>query len=77
MDAAFRIARETSVKTIAVPAVGTGIAGFPLDECARIMAACVKRAFSDGWQPDEVRFVLYDEAAMHAFRAPFHAVYQD
>jgi O-acetyl-ADP-ribose deacetylase (regulator of RNase III) len=76
MDATFRIARETSVKTIAVPAVGTGIAGFPLDECARIMATCIKRAFSEGWQPDEVRFVLYDEAAMHAFEAPFRAVYQ-
>ena len=77
MNATFRIARETSVRTIAVPAVGTGIAGFPLDECARIMASCIRRAFVDGWQPDEVRFVLYDEAAMRAFEAPFRAVYKD
>jgi O-acetyl-ADP-ribose deacetylase len=75
MDAAFRIARDHDVKTIAVPAVGTGIAGFPLDECARIMAGCLRRAHVDGWQPDEVRFVLYDAAAMSAFAAPFRAVY--
>jgi O-acetyl-ADP-ribose deacetylase (regulator of RNase III) len=75
MDATFRIARDHDVKTIAVPAVGTGIAGFPLDECARIMAGSLLRARTDGWEPDEVRFVLYDEAAMHAFATPFRAVY--
>ncbi len=75
MDATFRMAREHDVKTIAVPAVGTGIAGFPLDECARIMADCLKRAMGVGWEPDEVRFILYDEGAMRAFASPFHAVF--
>lgn len=75
MDATFRIARDHDVKTIAVPAVGTGIAGFALDECARIMARCLLRARADGWEPDEVRFVLYDEGAMRAFATPFRAVY--
>jgi len=75
MDATFRIASDHDVKTIAVPAVGTGIAGFPLDECARIMAGCLRSAHADGWQPDEVRFVLYDAAAMSAFATPFRAVY--
>ena len=73
MDATFRIAREHALKTLAVPAVGTGIAGFPLDECARIMASCVSRAFSDGWEPDELRFVLYDDGSRRAFESPFHA----
>ena len=75
MDMTFRLAHQNSVMTIAVPAVGTGIAGFPLDECARIMAGCVKRALAAGWEPQEVRFVLYDEPAVHAFSVPFHAVY--
>jgi O-acetyl-ADP-ribose deacetylase (regulator of RNase III) len=73
MDATFRIAREQSMRTVAVPAVGTGIAGFPLDECARIMAGCISRAFSEGWEPDEVRFVLYDDGARRAFEGPFRA----
>lgn len=75
MDETFRLARAHSVTTIAVPAVGTGIAGFPLDECARVMADCVKRALAAGWEPLEVRFVLYDEAALRAFSAPFRALY--
>ncbi len=75
MDATFRIARDNMIRTIAVPAVGTGIAGFPLDECARIMAVCVRRAIADGWSPDEVRFVLYDADALRAFERPFFETY--
>ncbi|HEV2217768.1 MAG TPA: macro domain-containing protein [Candidatus Dormibacteraeota bacterium] len=71
MTATFEIARRSALDTVAVPAVGTGIAGFPLDECARIMAMCLGSAFDDGWEPSEVRFVLYDEAAHHAFEPPF------
>src|SRR5258708_9332692 len=33
----LRIANERGLKTIAFPAVGTGIAGFPLKDCAQIM----------------------------------------
>ncbi len=75
MDATFRIARDNMIQTMAVPAVGTGIAGFPLDECARIMADCIRRAIADGWTPAEVRFVLYDDDALRAFEVPFHAAY--
>lgn len=76
MTATFAIARRGAFATIAVPAVGTGIAGFPMDECARIMATCMSHALHDGWEPSEVRFVLYDEAAKHAFESPFLATLQ-
>lgn len=77
MDHAFRIAREQGVGTIAVPAVGTGIAGFPMDECARVMAGCVSRAFADGWSPDEVRFVLFGDGARRAFEISFRAAFAE
>src|SRR3981081_850273 len=73
MDHAFVLAREHAVRTIAIPAVGTGIAGFPMDECARIMRECVDRALSEGWQPDEVRFVMFDERALRVFEESFRA----
>jgi O-acetyl-ADP-ribose deacetylase (regulator of RNase III) len=73
MDHAFRLAREHGVSTIAVPAVGTGIAGFPMDECARIMRECVDRALSEGWQPEEIRFILFDEGALRVFEESFRA----
>jgi O-acetyl-ADP-ribose deacetylase len=75
MTATFEIAHRHAIETLAVPAVGTGIAGFPLDECARIMAACLRRALDRGWTPSEVRFVLYDEAALSAFEPPFRAAF--
>lgn len=71
MEHAFRLAREHNVRSIAIPAVGTGIAGFPMDECAGVMAACLRDAVSGGWSPDEVRFVLCGGAARQAFESAF------
>ena len=76
MDAVFQIAKELDVETIAVPAVGTGIAGFPLDECARIMAGCLQRAVVAGWQPDEVRFVLFGDDVKTVFELSFRGAYK-
>lgn len=76
MNHAFRLAREEGVRTIAIPAVATGIARFPMDECAVIMADSLRDALIGGWRPEEVRFVLFDEAAKSAFEAPFVAFFQ-
>ncbi len=71
MDHVFRLAREHRVRTIAVPAVGTGIAGFPMDECAHVMSDCVDRAVAGGWQPEEIRFVLFGDNARSTFEEAF------
>ena len=71
MDHAFRLAQQLAVKTIGVPAVGTGIAGFPIDACAVIMARALRRALDNGWTPDEVRFVLFGDGARRAFQTSF------
>jgi O-acetyl-ADP-ribose deacetylase len=76
MDHAFKLARENGVRTMAIPAVGTGIARFPMDECATIMAGCLRDALTGGWTPEEVRFVLFDGAAKRAFEGPFLAFFQ-
>jgi O-acetyl-ADP-ribose deacetylase (regulator of RNase III) len=72
----FRLARMHDVDTIAVPAVGTGIAGFPIDDCARVMAECLRSALTDGWEPSEARFVLFGEDAKRPFETAFWAVFQ-
>ncbi len=71
MDHAFRLARIHEVETIAVPAVGTGVAGFPIDECARVMAASLRSALEEGWRPVEARFVLFGDDAKRPFEAAF------
>ena len=75
MDHVFRLARMHDVQSIAVPAVGTGIAGFPIDECARVMAESLDSALSEGWQASEVRFVLFGEGAKTPFEAAFWSVF--
>ena len=75
MDDVFRLARMHEVRSLAVPAVGTGIAGFPIDECARVMAESLKAALSGGWQASEVRFVLFGEDAKTPFEAAFWTVF--
>ena len=76
MDHVFRLAQENHVKSIAVPAVGTGIAGFPIDECARVMAESLNNSLSEGWHVNEVRFVLFSEDEKHAFEAAFWHVFR-
>jgi O-acetyl-ADP-ribose deacetylase (regulator of RNase III) len=63
----LRIAAEKGLKTIAFPAVGTGIAGFPMRECAEIMLAEVVEHFKQPTTLDKVYFVLFDEAARDVF----------
>jgi O-acetyl-ADP-ribose deacetylase (regulator of RNase III) len=75
MRHAFRLARENGIKTIAIPAVGTGIAGFPMDECATVMAKALKSAIAEGWQPEEVRFVLFGDGARRTFEDHFRSAF--
>ena len=61
-------ADELGIKTIAFPALGTGVGGFPLGECARIMIGEVIQHSAVGTGLETVTFVLFDEAAFGVFR---------
>lgn len=63
----LRIAAEKGIKTIALPAVGTGIAGFPMEECAEIMLREVVGHLQRGSTLEIVYFVLFDGAALATF----------
>ncbi len=63
----LRRADELGLKSIAFPALGTGVGGFPLDECARIMLDAVLAHRAGGTTLERVLFVLYDEPAYQAF----------
>lgn len=64
----LRIAAERKLKTIAFPAVGTGIAGFPMQECAEIMLREVVSHFEKPTSLQKVSFVLFDEHARKVFQ---------
>jgi O-acetyl-ADP-ribose deacetylase (regulator of RNase III) len=68
---ALRIAAQKGLKTIAFPAVGTGIAGFPLRECAEIMLREVARHFESQTSLEKVYFVLFDKESLAVFQEVF------
>jgi O-acetyl-ADP-ribose deacetylase (regulator of RNase III) len=68
----LRIAAEKGIKTIAFPAIGTGIAGFPMEECAEIMLREVAGHLQRGSTLEIVYFVLFDDAALTTFEKVWH-----
>ena len=73
----LRIARERGLTTIAFPAVGTGIAGFPMKECAEIMLEEAARHLEAGSSLETIYFVLYDDAARKVFESTWKQMRAD
>lgn len=61
---ALRVADELGAKTVAFPAISTGVFGYPVEEAASVAVDAVRDAHT---LVDEVRFVLFDDAAFDAF----------
>jgi O-acetyl-ADP-ribose deacetylase len=62
----LRVADELGAHSVAFPAISTGVYGYPLDEAAPLALAAVRDADT---RVQEVRFVLFDERALRAFRS--------
>lgn len=63
----LRIAAQNHLKTIAFPAVGTGIAGFPMRECAEIMLAGALKHLQGATSLEKIYFVLFDARSLAIF----------
>jgi O-acetyl-ADP-ribose deacetylase (regulator of RNase III) len=63
----LRIAGERGLKTIAFPAVGTGIAGFSMEECASILLEEAVRHLKAPTSLEKIHFVLFDDGACEVF----------
>lgn len=66
---ALRLADARGVRAIAFPAFGTGVGGFPISECARVMIDAVRTYAPQAKSLRLVRFVLFGESAYGAFAA--------
>jgi O-acetyl-ADP-ribose deacetylase (regulator of RNase III) len=60
----LRVAKEVGARTVAFPAISTGVYGYPLELAAPI---AVGAALDAPPSIEEVRFVLFDERAHDAF----------
>jgi O-acetyl-ADP-ribose deacetylase (regulator of RNase III) len=61
---ALRVADELVARTVAFPAISTGVFGYPVQEAASVAINAVRDARTS---VDEVRFVLFDDEAFDAF----------
>jgi O-acetyl-ADP-ribose deacetylase len=62
---ALAVAEGRQLTSIALPAFGTGVGGFPVADCARIMIGAVRT--HDARAVRLVRFVLFGQAAYRTF----------
>lgn len=69
----LRVARELGATSVAFPAISAGLYRWPLADAARIavgtVAAELATPHPDGAPPALVRFVLFSDAALEAFRS--------
>ncbi|MGN9789859.1 O-acetyl-ADP-ribose deacetylase [Streptomyces sp. OZ13] len=63
----LRVAAELGARTVAFPAISTGVYGWPMDDGARIAVRTVREAAAA--PVEEVRFVLFDDSAYAAFES--------
>ena len=73
----LRIAADKNLKSIAFPAVGTGIAGFPMLQCAEIMLdECVKHLKGET-SLEKIHFVLFEQSALETFQLVWKDMQED
>ena len=70
----LRLAAERNLKTIAFPAVGTGVSGFPMDECAQIMLTEALQHLKGKTSLETIYFVLFDARSLEIFQAALLAL---
>ena len=63
------IARERGIRTIAFPAISTGIYGFPVDRASRIAVGEIKVHLEQHDTPQKVVLVAFSDNAREAYEA--------
>jgi O-acetyl-ADP-ribose deacetylase len=61
----LEVADELRARSVAFPAISTGVYGYPVEEAAPIAVEATRSSVT---AVEEVRFVLFDEATLQAFR---------
>lgn len=73
MRSALQRAKELGIGSIAFPALGTGVGGFPMDEAARIMISEARAHLDGDTSVREITFALFGREACETFRTELDA----
>ncbi len=60
-------AEKLGISSVDFPALGTGVGGFPLDECAQVMITETRAFLESSIKLKSVGFILFDNIAYNAF----------
>lgn len=63
----LKLMDENNLQTIAFPAISTGIFGYPIDKCAKIMISTTKEYLNSNTQINNVIFCLYTQSDFSIF----------
>jgi O-acetyl-ADP-ribose deacetylase (regulator of RNase III) len=71
------LADKLNLKSLALPAIGTGVGGFPLERCAEIMIKAIRDISDKLKSVRKVQFVLFDGAGYEAFKKELNKISRD
>ena len=63
------LASANGLRSIAFPAISTGVYGYPKEEAARIAIATVREVIAEAEAPATIVFCCYSEADLECYRA--------
>lgn len=69
----FALATQHNIKTLAFPAISTGVYYFPIDRATKIAVAEAKAFLTHDTTVEKVIFVCFNEAALLAYRSALAA----
>ena len=73
----LRLAADRKLKSVAFPAIGTGVSGFPIDECAQIMLPEAAGHLKGETSLETIYFVLFDERSCDTFQRTWDKLQSD
>ncbi|MEM0121510.1 MAG: ADP-ribose-binding protein [Thermoprotei archaeon] len=62
---------ELGAHTVALPAISTGVYGYPLDKCATILSAVLKQCCTNLKSVNVITVCLYDQESYESFKQVF------
>ena len=73
----LQIAQKKKIKSIAFPAISTGIFHFPIRRCSEIMLRTAMDFLKKNESPEEIIFCLYGEKAYSLFVETFEKLQEN
>ena len=75
-SSSLQLCVEQNVDSIAFPALGTGVGGLSLSDCAKHMFEAVRDHCFNHARPEEISFVLFGNNALEIFQQVFTAEHE-